>query len=433
MSSKSLIQKAVRNTRWISGKALKDRLFIWLFNHLVYPQIWEDPEPDMDALELDSNSKLLTISSGGCNVLNYLCREPESITAVDLNDTHLALLKLKICAIKNLPDHESFFQFFGNANLPENRFLYEKYLQPNLDRLSRNYWESRHTPMGRKRYLYFTSGFYKQGLLGRFIGANLWVTQRFGIETTQILSAQSLEEQATIFDKKIAPFFRKKLVQFLSNRTVVMYPLGIPAAQFQHLQGISNGQIHEIMLQRIRNMACNFPISENYFAWQAFKREYDWEKRKAIPAYLKKENFEILRKNVEKISIMHCSLTDYLEQVPKESLNSFVFLDALDWMNSTQLENLWRQVDRTSTPEAKVVFRTTSGYSPLDVQLSEEMLKEWQTCPKTNLSFLAKDRSAVYGGFHLYEKVSLRTSSSETYSLVETKAPRDMETVALGK
>ena len=157
MSSKSLIQKAVRNTRWISGKALKDRLFIWLFNHLVYPQIWEDPEPDMDALELDSNSKLLTISSGGCNVLNYLCREPESITAVDLNATHLALLKLKICAIKNLPDHESFFQFFGNANLPENRFLYEKYLQPNLDRLSRNYWESRHTPMGRKRYLYFTS------------------------------------------------------------------------------------------------------------------------------------------------------------------------------------------------------------------------------------------------------------------------------------
>ena len=129
---------------------------------------------------------------------------------------------------------------------------------------------------------------------------------------------------------------------------------------------------------------------------------------------------------------MHCSLTDYLEQVPKESLNSFVFLDALDWMNSTQLESLWRQVDRTSSPEAKVVFRTTSGYSPLDVQLSPEMLKKWQTCHKTNLSYLAKDRSAVYGGFHLYEKVSLRTSSSETSLLVETKAPRDKETVPLG-
>ena len=84
MSSKSLIKKAVRNTRWISGKALKDRLFIWLFNHLVYPQIWEDPEPDMAALELDSGSKLLTISSGGGNVLNYLCRETESNAAVDM-------------------------------------------------------------------------------------------------------------------------------------------------------------------------------------------------------------------------------------------------------------------------------------------------------------------------------------------------------------
>ena len=46
-----LIQKAVRNTKWVSGKAVMDQIFIWLFNHLVYPQIWEDPNPDADALK----------------------------------------------------------------------------------------------------------------------------------------------------------------------------------------------------------------------------------------------------------------------------------------------------------------------------------------------------------------------------------------------
>ena len=94
--------------------------------------------------------------------------------------------------------------FFGNATLPENCFLCEKYLQPDVGRLSRNCEESRQTPMGRTRDFYFRSGFNKQGLFGRLIGANLWVAQRFGIVTNQILSAHSLEERAAIFDKKIA-------------------------------------------------------------------------------------------------------------------------------------------------------------------------------------------------------------------------------------
>ena len=110
MSSKQLIQKAVRNTKWVSGKAVMDQIFIWLFNHLVYPQIWEDPNPDADALKIGPGSRILTISSGGCNVLNYLCREPLSITAVDLNATHLSLLKLKICALRHFPDYETFFR-----------------------------------------------------------------------------------------------------------------------------------------------------------------------------------------------------------------------------------------------------------------------------------------------------------------------------------
>jgi len=34
------------------GLRFSDRLFAALFNHLVYPQIWEDPEVDIDALQL---------------------------------------------------------------------------------------------------------------------------------------------------------------------------------------------------------------------------------------------------------------------------------------------------------------------------------------------------------------------------------------------
>ena len=104
-------------------------------------------------------------------------------------------------------------------------------------------------------------------------------------------------------------------------------------------------------------------------------------------------------------------------------------------MVSRRLNLAIRRLDLASrklNSASREVNLASGKLSPLDVQLSEEMLKEWQTCHKTNLSYLAKDRSAVYGGFHLYEKVSLRTSSSEISSLVETEAPKDVETVAFG-
>ena len=45
----------------------------------------------------------ITIASGGCNVLNYLAADPAKIIAVDLNPNHVALTRLKLSALENLP------------------------------------------------------------------------------------------------------------------------------------------------------------------------------------------------------------------------------------------------------------------------------------------------------------------------------------------
>ena len=54
-------------------------MFTFWFNSFVYNQIWEDPRVDLKALALTPESRMLTISSGGCNVLNYLIHKPEHI------------------------------------------------------------------------------------------------------------------------------------------------------------------------------------------------------------------------------------------------------------------------------------------------------------------------------------------------------------------
>ncbi len=46
------LRRAVTRHRPLSRAGLQERLFTLMFSGLVYPQIWEDPEIDMEALAL---------------------------------------------------------------------------------------------------------------------------------------------------------------------------------------------------------------------------------------------------------------------------------------------------------------------------------------------------------------------------------------------
>src|SRR5713226_4287914 len=128
-----LITDAVRNSRTDAESTIWDRIFAFWFRRLVYTQIWEDPEADLAALQLPLGSTIVTISSGGCNALSYLTAQPAQVYAVDLNQAHLSLLKLKLAGIRALSTYDEFWQFFGEAAAIANSALYRERLRPVLD------------------------------------------------------------------------------------------------------------------------------------------------------------------------------------------------------------------------------------------------------------------------------------------------------------
>ena len=129
-----LLSEAVHQNRALSFAGLLERTFTFAFRSMVYPQIWEDPRADMEALELTPQSRMVTIASGGCNVMSYLTGNPARIYAVDLNETHIALMRLKLSAAQHLPNHTTFYRFFGSADDRRNVHLYRDLIAPHLDR-----------------------------------------------------------------------------------------------------------------------------------------------------------------------------------------------------------------------------------------------------------------------------------------------------------
>jgi S-adenosylmethionine-diacylglycerol 3-amino-3-carboxypropyl transferase len=184
-----------------------------------------------------------------------------------------------------------------------------------------------------------------------------------------------------------------------------MYSLGIPPAQFDEMDKESKQAqhgMHDLLKERARRLACDFPLEDNYFAWQAFNREYDIKHRQAVPRYLKQAYFEDLKQNIDRIQVHHQSMTERLKAMPANSLNAYLFLDAQDWMNETQLAELWEEVNRTAMPGAKVVFRTAGETSPLEDKLPGVLLVHWKTNSQANRDWTRQDRSAIYGGVHVY-------------------------------
>lgn len=380
-----------------------DMLFGWAFRGLVYPQIWEDPEVDMEALAITPDCHVVAIASGGCNILSYLIADPRRITAVDLSKAHVALGRLKLGAARHLPSWEAFYRFFGQADEEANVAAYWRFLAPHLDAETRVYWEGRSgAGLGRRRIGLFGRNLYRHGLLGNFIGIGHALARAYGVRPSDVLRARSIEEQQNFFSTSLAPLFDKRFVRWTTRRYISLCGLGIPPAQYNALAASGGGDMAAVLRGRMERLTCGFSLKDNYFAWQAFGRSYAGSGAGPLPPYLCRDHFAAIRDRADRVEILNRSLTAHLAGCPDGSVDRFVLLDAQDWMSDGQLNALWREITRTARPGARVVFRTAAVPSLLPGRLDPALLARWRYDTEASRDLTARDRSAIYGGLHLY-------------------------------
>ena len=404
-SSAELLSEAVHQNGQLSIAGFLERTFTFAFRSMVYPQIWEDPRIDLEAMELTPQSRIVTIASGGCNVMSYLTANPARIYAVDLNATHVALGKLKLAAAAHLPNHTTFFRLFGGAQDWRNARLYDELISHHLDADTRAYWEGRDLS-GRRRISRFGRNFYRFGLLGRFISVGHLLSRALGADPAIIMTAKTHDEQREIFETKIKPLFDKKILRWITAQRASLFGLGIPPAQYDALCDHGARPMHEVLKERTERLACGFDLKDNYFAWQAFGRSYAQSGEGPCPPYLEKQHFMSVKARANRISVLKDNLIHFLARQPSNSLDRYVLLDAQDWMDDDTLNALWREITRTAAPGARVIFRTAGKETILPGRVTTATLGQWKYQAARSSELHTRDRSAIYGGFHLYTKAA---------------------------
>ncbi|MBN9061480.1 MAG: S-adenosylmethionine--diacylglycerol 3-amino-3-carboxypropyl transferase [Rhizobiales bacterium 65-9] len=394
-----LVREAVRREGGGARGDLLEAAFAAVFSGLVYPQIWEDPVVDMEGLALRADHRIAAISSGGCNVMSYLIRAPERILAVDLNAHHIALLKLKIAAARHLPTQADFAALFARADQRDNIARFDVHLAPKLDEATRAYW-NRRDMTGRRRISRFARGFHRYGALGRFIGFAHLLARAHGFRPERILAARDRDEQRAIFHREIAPALSTRLVRAMAASRGSLFGLGIPPAQHEALAG--GRPMADVLRDRLERLACGFDIGENYFAWQAFGRRYAQGPDASLPPYLEAVHFDAVRRFAGRVEPVQQPLTETLAREPERSLDRYALLDAQDWMAPADLTALWTQITRTARDGARVIFRTAAEPTLLPGRVDPALLAQWRYEEALSRDLTRRDRSAIYGGAHVY-------------------------------
>jgi S-adenosylmethionine-diacylglycerol 3-amino-3-carboxypropyl transferase len=72
-------------------------------------------------------------------------------------------------------------------------------------------------------------------------------------------------------------------------------------------------------------------------------------------------------------------------------------------MTDEQLAKLWTAIDAAAAPGARVIFRTAGKDTILPGRVPSDILARWSYHDDKSRALCSRDRSSIYGGFHLYE------------------------------
>ncbi|MGD9720179.1 MAG: DUF3419 family protein [Pirellulales bacterium] len=387
--------------------ALSRRCFGLVHGHnLVYNACWEDPRLDREALGLSEQDRLLTITSAGCNALDYLLAGAGRVHCVDLNHRQNALLELKVAGIRRL-EFDDFFRMFGLGRWSAARFAYRDVLRDELGPTSRRYWD-RHIDFfggrGPRRSFYFrgTTGYFAW-LMNGYVNR----VSRLRPHVDAMLAATEIREQQAIYDR-VRPQLWRGFIRWLLRRDATLALLGVPRLQRQQLERDYQGGIARFIENCVESVFTRIPLADNYF-WRVYLTgSYS---PTCCPEYLKPANFERLRAGlVDRLTIHTNSVCRFLEEHP-EPFTRFVLLDHMDWLGQHDqplLARQWRALLRRAAPGARVIWRSGGTRCdhvhrlPVEWRGRRQPLGELlQHHPALAARLHSQDRVHTYGSFYI--------------------------------
>jgi S-adenosylmethionine-diacylglycerol 3-amino-3-carboxypropyl transferase len=366
-------------------------------SNLIYNAAWEDPRIDRQLMKLDGDSKIVMITSAGCNVLDYLIEGPAAIHTIDVNFRQNALLELKLALIR-AGEFADLFEMFGIGSHAQFREVYRK-LRPGLSEPATSFWDEKigfFDPESLKKSFYYHGG---AGLAAWLMGKALFKAKpnikNFAL---CLLDAETLDQQREVYTL-LEPEIWGKLSNWLVRQPMIMALLGVPRPQIKLIEDSYPGGLTAYIKDKLRHVMTELPAADNYF-WRVYVTgSYTLA---CCPRYLKKENFPKLQEGIDRIHQHTCTVSDFLKKNPGV-YSHYVLLDHQDWLawhDPDALLEEWELILANSRPGTKILMRSAG----IDLSFVPESVRNRLRFMEDVTEPLHQtDRVGTYGSLHFAE------------------------------
>lgn len=352
------------------------------FDIIRYAQVWEDAEVLIEALDINENDNILSIASAGENSISMLIKNPNKVYAIDLNETQIACSEFKIACYKYL-NYDECMKLIGVFEEKNRLELYKK-IEENLSEKSRKYFE--------QNLEIIENGIINAGKFEKYFnifGQKVLTLIHSKKTRAELLQKKTKEERYNFYDKKWNNARWKMLFRIFFSRTV-MGKLGRDKAFFRYV----NVNVAEHILERTKYAITELDTSENSYLHYIINGRYD----DVLPVAYRKENFEIIKQNIDRIVLLSESVETFIEREDVDYISKYNLSDIFEYMSDEQMCKIYEKIFTKSGTGTRVAYWNMLADKRASKYFDNLVYKE-----NESQELLKKDKAFFYSKFIVEE------------------------------
>lgn len=325
------------NSKVIQEQSIEKRA---RFDIIRYASCWEDADVLIKALNIKEGGFYLSIASAGDNSLALLSRNPALVLAIDINPVQLACVEIRKIAFNKL-SYEQLLDFLGVSDTNDRENLYQQ-LRGNLSNEAKLFWDQ-HLNLINKGIIY----------VGKF--ENYFSLFRNRIlplihnrkKIDRLLSIHNINERTLFYNNSWNTFRWKLLFKIFFSRTM-MGKLGRDPEFFKYVET----DVASRIFKRAEYALTVLPTDSNPYLEYILKGNF----KNSLPFYLRRENFNAIRNNLDKLVLFKGNLKEAFQRNPQTKFDGFNLSDIFEYMNYNQYEEEVRHILDYANPGARLVY-----------------------------------------------------------------------------
>jgi len=351
------------------------------FEYIRYAQVWEDADLLIRALSINENDVVLSIASAGDNAFSLLAQNPKKVYTIDLSFAQIACCELRRAMYREL-SYEDHLLFGGVVRDHMDRLSVFKRL--NLPADIREFWN--------ENLDIIEKGFMTQGKFERYFNLFRKFILPF-IHTKRniqdLISPKSDSERKSFYDN-VWNNFRWRMIFRLFFSRFVMGRLGRDKEFFKFV----DGSVSDKILTRAKHALSVMDTSDNPYLHFILQGQY----KSIFPFSLRRENYNIIRDNLDKIEFRKISIEQFIEEYDGK-INAFNLSDIFEYMTQVGMDDLYESMLSKAAPDAR--FAYWNMLAPRKCSNCLQSKFNVHTDEDLNASLLFDDKAFFYSKFYL--------------------------------